>query len=144
MISSMNDIYRQIGYIFFLVFCFIEGDHEIGIIPVKCVFLLLQRLFYGVSNSETNDKTTFSSKIIVNHKYEFSVKTLLSQIEAKNAASRKAVNQLCEVENKYNQHKQIDIFPDGFASSIQKYIVHSTYLIDKHFNWYYFMFQFNS
>lgn len=89
--------------------------------PVKCVSQLLQRLFFGVSINEQTNGNAYSCKITVNNKHEFENRNKLSQMEAKNAASRKAVQQLCEVENKFIQ-PEIDDFPSGFASDILRYV----------------------
>lgn len=91
--------------------------------PVKCVFLLLKRLFYGVDHTESSDinTNTFTSNVCVSYDFEFSYTSTLSQIDAKNHSSLKALQRLCEIENKFVQRIRNDIFPPNFAAEIQKY-----------------------
>lgn len=90
--------------------------------PTKCIFLLLKRLFYGVTIDEDFDTNanTYTNHVSVSYEFKFSSLPQTSQIGAKNAASGKALKSLCEIQNHFVQRKQNYIFPSNFAEEIQK------------------------
>lgn len=90
--------------------------------PAKCVYWLLQRSFYGVDNIESIDNTakTFTSKISASYNAMAQHTSKLSKIDAKNQASLKALQHLCEIENKLVRQIWDDKFPSNFADQIQK------------------------
>lgn len=91
---------------------------------MKCVFLLLQRLFYGVTSIETTDtdKNTCASNLTVCCDIEFSATSQLSKVYTRNLAAIKALQQLCDAENKFVERKRNDNFPSNFANEIYKYV----------------------
>lgn len=105
-----------------LLFIFIPEKQEAGIWPVKCVFPLLQRLFFGVTCTEDTDldTRTFKSDISVSYEYEFSSTGMRSQLHTRNLASLKALQSLCEIENKFVQRKPHLVFPKNFADEMQE------------------------
>lgn len=90
--------------------------------PAKCVFWLLHRLFYNVQNTETidNNAKAFTSTICVSYNTTSQHTSKLSKIDAKNQASIKALQQLCDVENKLVREIWNDTFPANFAEDVQK------------------------
>lgn len=90
--------------------------------PTKCIYWLLKRLFFSVENTETIDENakTFTSKINVSYTTAFQHTSKLSKIDAKNFASLKALQQLCDVENKLIRQIWNDSFPSNFAQDVQK------------------------
>ncbi|XP_055314184.1 double-stranded RNA-specific editase Adar-like [Sitodiplosis mosellana] len=99
-----------------------KGDH--GISPVKCVFLLLKRLFYGVTLSESCDSNanSYRSNVTVNYGVTFSATSKTSLNHARDLASVRALQSLCVIENQFVQQKRNDHFPSNFANEIQKLI----------------------
>lgn len=108
------------------MFCFVEKKGETGILPAKSVFLLLKRLFYGVSLDENSDSISYTSIVTVNNGLTFVSTSRTSQYHARNLASIQALGHLCAVENRFSnrflQPKHNDRFPLDFADEIQKYI----------------------
>lgn len=104
-------------------FYFSEKCHSDSDWPTKCVYWLLHRLFYSVENTESIDENakTFTSKISVSYNaVTFQQTSDLSKIDAKNHASLKALQQLCDVENKLVREIWNDTFPSTFAQDVQK------------------------
>lgn len=89
--------------------------------PTKCVFLLLKRLFYGVTIKEQSDAHFYKSNVSVSYDSFFTATSEISQINAQNLASMKALQNYCNVENKFVQRKRNDDYPQDFAAKIQKY-----------------------
>lgn len=92
---------------------------------MKCVYLLLKQLFFGVDFTENvidTDMKKFMSKVCVSYRDEFPYTSSLSKIDAKNHASLNALRQLCEIENKFVQRIRNDDYPPNFASAIQEYV----------------------
>lgn len=88
--------------------------------PEKCTYLLLPRLFYGISIDETENEKDFSCKMIVNYSHCFAVEHQISPIQAKNAVSRKVLQKLCTIENIFVQQQRFDQFPAEFSKSVQE------------------------
>lgn len=93
--------------------------------PVKCVFLLLQRLFYGVTSTETIEPgtNTIKSDISVSYDNAFSATSQRSKVYTRNLAAINALQDLCEIDNKFVKRQRNDVFPPNFAGEIQKYVV---------------------
>lgn len=109
--------------IFSVGFClFLEHKSDIGICPTKCVWLLLKRLFFGVTLTESKEENanTFSSKVCVSYEFNFTSPAQRSQALARNVACAKALRSLCDVENKFVQRKEKPTFPSNFASKVQE------------------------
>lgn len=102
------------------MFCFVEKKGETGILPAKCVFLLLKRLFYGVSLDENNDSNSYTSNVTVNNGLTFTSTSQTSKYHARNSASIQALGNLCAVENRFLQLKHNDQFPLNFPDDIRK------------------------
>lgn len=90
------------------------------------MFLLLKRLFYGVSLDENSDLICYRSNVTVNNGLTFVSTSATSQNHARNLASIQALRHLCAVENRFSnrflQPKHNDQFPMDFADEIQRYI----------------------
>lgn len=97
---------------------FLEKKSNAGILPLKCVYLLLQRLFYGVTCAETNKDT---AKVTVCCDKDFSATSQYSYIHNRNLAAIEALQDLCVVENHFVERKKSADFPPNFATEIQRY-----------------------
>lgn len=105
------------------ILCFTEKKEAGIVFPVKCVFLLLNQVFFGVSKDDTHDTTTktFKCNVCVSYDFRFSYDSKISEIDAQNHASLKALQDLCDIENKFVQRERNQNFPANFADIIQKY-----------------------
>lgn len=99
-----------------------EKNHNHNNWPAKCIYWLLQRLFYSVENTESIDENAkkFTSEICVSYNTTCEYKSELSKIDAKNHASLKVLQQLCEVENQLVQQIWNEKFPNDFAHEVQR------------------------
>lgn len=100
----------------------LEKHHSDNDWPTKCVHWLLKRLFFAVENTETADENAkaFTSKICVSYNTSSQYTSKLSKIDAKNHASLRALQQLCDVENKLVRQIWNDLFPSNFAQDVQR------------------------
>lgn len=121
--TSIVDFVKSFFFDRLVYFFFIEKKGESGILPAKCVFLLLKRLFYGVTLSESCDSNTntYTSNVAVNYGVTFTSTSKISPNHARDLASIRAIQNLCIIENKFVQQKRNDHFPMNFADEIQRY-----------------------
>lgn len=114
---------NKLSYEFLILPFFTEKNHYDNDWPVKCVYWLLHRLFYSVEIAESidEDAKSFTSKICVSYNaVAFEHTSKLSKIDAKNHASLKALQQLCDIENKLVREIWSDRFPLDFAQEVQR------------------------
>lgn len=90
---------------------------------MKCVFLLLNQVFFGVSKADRYDttKSTFECNVCVSYDFNFLHGSKVSEMDAQNRASLKALQNLCEIENKFVQRERNRAFSASFADRIQRY-----------------------
>lgn len=102
----------------------VENKGETGNVPVKCVFLLLKRLFFGVTSTETTEPGTNTTKsdVSVSYDNEFSATSQGSEVYTRNLAAINALHDLCEIDNKFVKRQRNDVFPLNFAGEIVKYV----------------------
>lgn len=91
-------------------------------IPNKCVHLMLQQLFFGVSiETEKANADNFQSEVTVNYRFRFLAKNKPTQVRAKNCAAQEALIELCDIENKFLHKQHCNHFENEFGDKIQKY-----------------------
>lgn len=120
--SILENVKQILSINFDFRILFPEKDHCDSDWPRKCVYWLLHRLFYSVENTESIDDNAkkFTSEICVSYNaVTFQHTSELSKIDAKNHASLKALQQLCDVENRLVREIWNDAFPSNFAQDVQ-------------------------
>lgn len=104
------------------LFTIAEKRGNTGILPKKCVYSLLHRMFYGVNVDEDYDAiaNAYTSRVSVSYDYTFTAVSQLSRTHARNTTSIKALDSLCKVTNQFTQRKRNYNFPPNFANRIQE------------------------
>lgn len=97
-----------------------KGETDCAI-PTKSVYALLKLLFMGVTVMDEEMSGNHTSTINVSYRHDFVSTSQLSALDAQNLAARKAIKALCDIENKFTQHKHNDELPRGFGQHVEKY-----------------------
>lgn len=121
-ICDIDNNIRNVTFMFgFLLFS--EKNEADITCPKKCIFLLLNRIFFGVSKKNSIDAPTktFTSDVCVSFDFHFSYTSKVSETDALNYASLNALQCLCDIENGFIQRKRNSIYPTNFAHDIQRY-----------------------
>lgn len=115
----MAGIRKSISVIFVFFFFVERRDESDCDILTKSTYTLLHALFMGIESKDEVCDQMFANTISVSYRYAFTSKQT-SMADARNSTARKAIRALCEIDNKFTQHRHNEIFPQHFGQNIEK------------------------
>lgn len=96
-------------------------------IPTKSTHTLLNALFMGVKSEDEEHYGIYTNSVNVSFKHVFTSKSV-SLMDARSLTERKVIRALCDIDNKFAQHRQHnEVFPNGFGADIEKYAIQNNF-----------------